>query len=240
MRGSILLLVALTACEPGPNSETLIDNLQIIAAVAEPAQVAPLEPFELNATVIDATDAGFDVLFWQCLGDECATINARVLDDEASATAVSPAPSPGWIMACAPGVCDLSDVPQRKLLDPLDWLQKLPQDGVSLVSWFPNVTEDTEDPLVNPVIEVAPDAEVVPEVAVEKSLVLDFVVPGAETAWGYTTGGGFRRPSEDIASTGEVSVEWFAPAKTGEEVLYVVFVNDLGGTVVWRGEASVR
>ena len=240
MRGLILVLVMLTACEPGPNVETLIDDLQIIAAVAEPAQVAPLEPFELKATVVDAKSTGFDVLFWQCIGDECAVIEPSVADDEATATVASPAPSPGWIMACAPGVCDLADVPQRKLLDPFGWLQGLPQDGVSLVSWFPNVTEDTVDPLVNPVIENAPDPEVLLEVAVEKSLVLDFVVPGALSAYGYTTGGGFSRPSEDIASTGEVSVEWFAPSKAGDEVLYVVFVDDAGGSVVWRSAVSVR
>ena len=44
MRGSILVIVALTACEPGPNSDTLIDNLQIIAA--EPQESKPAEPDE--------------------------------------------------------------------------------------------------------------------------------------------------------------------------------------------------
>ena len=66
------------------------------------------------------------------------------------------------------------------------------------------------------------------------------MVPGAETAWTYATAGGFRRPSEDIASDGAVTVQWYAPEAPGEVDLYVVFVDDRGGAVLWRETATVK
>ena len=91
----------------------------------------------------------------------------------------------------------------------------------------------------NPVIETAPEAELLTGVAPEAEVVLDFVVPGAETAWGYSTAGGFTMPSTDISSAGEAQVTWIAPVEyDGPVGVYVVFEDGLGGTAVWRTQAT--
>jgi hypothetical protein len=236
---ALIPLVVLSACEPGPNEETLVESLQIVAAVAEPPEVAPFEPYSLTATVVDPVGEGFEVLMWTCL-DDCESVRPDVDGTQAAAMVASVAPVPGWILACAPGLCDLDDPRQRDLKDPFGWLQSLPIEGVSLVSRLPRLTEETEDRHVNPLIEEEPSEAKLEDVGAESSVRLTFLVPGAETAWTYTTLGGFRRPSEDIASDGAVTVEWFAPKKPQTAALFVVFVDGLGGSVVWEGTATMK
>ena len=237
---ALLPILFLAGCEPGPNVETLVDSLQIVAAVAEPPEVAPMEPYSLTATVADPEEVGFEVLMWTCLEDLCESVLADVDGSAASATVVSVAPIPGWILACEPGLCDLDDARQRDLKDPFGWLQDLPLEGVSLVSRLPRLAEGTGERNENPVIEELPSVDKLDDVKPEDSVRLKFSVPGAETAWTYTTRGGFRRPSEDIASDGAVTVEWFAPKKSGPSELFVVFVDELGGSAVWEATATVR
>ena len=239
MRVLLIPWIVLAACEPGPNEETLVESLQIVAAVAEPPEVAPFEPYTLTATVVDPEQEGFEVLMWSCL-DDCESVRPDVDGTQALATVASVAPVPGWILACAPGVCDLDDPRERDLKDPFGWLQTLPIEGVSLVSRLPRLTEDTGERHVNPVIEEVPSEDKLQDVRSESSVRLNFSVPGAETAWTYTTLGGFRRPSEDIASDGAVTVEWFAPKKPDTADLFVVFVDALGGAVVWEGSATMK
>jgi len=235
-----LPLLVLFACEPGPNEETLVDSLQIVAAVAEPPEVAPAEPYEVAVTVVDPEATDFEVLVWSCLEDDCAAAPAVVDGSEAVTTVASVTPAPQWILACEPGLCDLENPRPQDLKDPFGWLAGLPIEGVSLVSRLPRLTETTGERHANPVIESEPDVGSLVDVRGEKAVKLHFVVPGAETAWTYTTRGGFRRPSEDVSSEGEVTVEWYAPNKAGESELFVVFVDDLGGSVVWQGTATVR
>ena len=236
----LLPLFLLVACEPGPNEETLVDSLQIVAATADPPEVAAFELYTLTATVVDPADEGFDVLMWTCVDDTCDAVMASVDGSAAAASLTSAAAIPGWIMACAPGVCDLQNPRPKDLRDPFSWLQDLPFDGVSLASWVPRITDGTADRHTNPLIEVEPDLEDLLDVRGEGSVKLDFTVPGAETAWTYTTRGGFRRPSEDVSEDGEVTVQWFAPKKSGDAELFVVFVDELGGSAVWQGAATVR
>jgi len=238
VRRCTALLLLLSACEPGPNVETLVDSLQVIAAVAEPPEVALFEPYELTVTTIDPDDEGFDVLVWSCVED-CEVVSPTRDAETSVATLVPVAPVPTWILACAPGVCDLESPPDRDLQDPFEWLQRLPQEGVSLASRWPRIVDQTGDRHQNPFIDSEPALERL-TVKAERSTRLEFVVPGAETAWTYATAGGFRRPSEDIASDGAVTVQWYAPEAPGEVDLYVVFVDDRGGAVLWRETATVK
>ncbi len=65
------LLVAI-GCT-GANLETLIDELRVVAMVAEPPEVAPGEPTELEIYVADPSGNGAAVFAWTCtnLGDGC-------------------------------------------------------------------------------------------------------------------------------------------------------------------------
>ena len=232
----------LVGCEEGPNPETLVDDVQVIAAVAEPLAVAPGEPWTLSTTVADPKDRGAEVLLWACLEDDCAVERVAPEDEVASLDLVSTIPIPMWILACDPGICDLDNPRPADLKDPFSWMQRLPLEGVSLSTRQVNILEQPEDPSPdNPVIELEPTDNQLRDAQKGDSRKLEFAVSGAQVAWGYSTAGGFASPSEDIAEDGTVTLTWFAPEKRGTVRLYVVFEDDeFGGTVVWRGEVAVR
>ncbi len=128
----ILPLVFLAACGAGPQEETLLSELRVIAVVAEPPEVAPGEATTLTLTVADPLAAGADVVVWTCapIGGVCLEATAHDLTDQvalaslqdqqvqvtlrpsallAGALAEAPdgVPLPLWILACEPGLCPL-------------------------------------------------------------------------------------------------------------------------------------
>ncbi len=132
MRAMPIALLALTACG-GPNEETLVDELRVLAMVAEPPEVAPGAAAAVDVVVADPEESGVDVLFWTCasLGEGClehaapglgATVAAPT-DGHVRVTRTAPVelagivgdgvtvlPIPMYALACAPGVCPLIDV----------------------------------------------------------------------------------------------------------------------------------
>lgn len=240
MRLLPLVVVALIACEDGPSPETLVDDVQVIAGVAEPLASAPGEPWMLTATVADPLERGAEVLVWSCVED-CVTVRASLQDERVVIPQVSVAPVPVWILACDPEICELDDPDPADLRDPVGWMQRLPLDGVSLATRQVLLTEEPpEDRPENPLLVAEPAIRRLDAVPAGGRRVLEFEVPGATTAWGYSTAGGFSRPSEDVAMDGRVELEWFAPEESGIVRLYVVFEDELGGTRVWRSDASVQ
>ena len=125
----------LIGCSEGPNPETLIDELRIVASVAEPPEVGAGESVLLATTVADPVGAGFEVLTWTCtrLGEGCseadlgdlaswATIDPVDKWDTATAErTISPAvgallsdelpelPVQVFALACEPGLCPVID-----------------------------------------------------------------------------------------------------------------------------------
>ena len=236
----MLALALLAGCEMGPNPETLVDDVQVIAGVAEPLAVAPGEPWTLTTTVADPLERGAEVLVWSCLEEECTTVRAELDDERSVIPWVSVAPVPLWILACDPGICDLDDPDPADLQDPTAWMQRLPIEGVSLALRQVMITEDPVDMRpTNPLLEKEPLLDKLSGVKRGDQRTLKFNVPGATTAWGYSTAGGFSRPSEDVASDGSVTLTWFAPEDPGDVRLYVVFEDAEGGTSVWREDATV-
>lgn len=71
MGGFVLWLLA-AGCS-GPNPETLIDELRVVAMVAEPPVVLPGEPATVEIFVADPQGEGAGVFAWTCtnLGDGC-------------------------------------------------------------------------------------------------------------------------------------------------------------------------
>ena len=67
-------ILLMFACVAGPGAETLIDDLRVVAIVAEPPEVAPGAASTLTATIADPLDQGVDLLMWTCtdLGDGCS------------------------------------------------------------------------------------------------------------------------------------------------------------------------
>lgn len=237
------MLVSLAACG-GPNPETLLYELRVVAAVAEPPEVAVGESYQLTATIADPLEEGGDWMIWSCLGEEgCLVEQGELGVDEPTATQLGVAPVPAWVMACAPGACDLVGATPAQLRDPETWMQELPLSGVTLASRFTRLTEaPPEERRSNPVITRSPDTDaVLPEtVSPEQEVRLGFDAPGAEAAFGLATGGGFTMVRYDVGDEGNTELVWVAPEESGSVTLYVVFDDEQGGTAVWEAVVEVR
>ena len=239
---TMLFLLLLGACQEGPNPETLVDDLLVIAAVADPPRVAEDAPWSLAVYVADPRNRGGPVLLWSCdMAGSCDTQLVSPEDEIASADMVGLGGPTLWLMACAPDICDLVDVAPADLLDPVQWMTRLPLDGVSLAAREVRLADPAEAaPATNPALTAEPEDGWSDTMAPGDSYDLAFSAPGAARAWGYSTAGGFRTPVEDIATDGSVELTWIAPETGAETRLYVVFEDDDGGTTVWRGDASIQ
>lgn len=219
-------MTLLVGCGDGPNPETLVDELRIVAAVAEPPEVAPGASFALTVTVARSDDA--DLLVWTC-GDTCVQARPQLVDEQATVEFLATT-DPIWMLACEG--CDL-EVGEARLRDPVGWLEDLPLEGVAAASRTVRVSDTPE--ARNPVIERAPEPDTLVGANPEAPTPLRFRVPGAETAFGSATDGGFGRPQFDIASDGTAVLEWYGPEDAGR--VYVVFEGIDGASAVWIGDA---
>lgn len=127
-----MLLPLLVACG-GPDEETLVDELRVMAVVAEPPELAPGASTTLTATVADPAGVDPDVLIWTCtsLGEGCleaalpggGATAGRLSDGQLSTPRTAPVelagvvgdgetvlPIPTWTLACAPGLCPVIDL----------------------------------------------------------------------------------------------------------------------------------
>lgn len=118
----------------GPVEETLVDELRVVAAIPDQAELGAGEAFTLTNTIVHPTDEDVDTLVWMCTptgspGSPC--LEALAGDGAWFATAagagrtssvemvVSPALSAGltdvpafvptWVLACEPGLCPIID-----------------------------------------------------------------------------------------------------------------------------------
>ena len=239
-KAGLSLLLALPACGMGPVDLTLIDDVRLVTAIAEPPEAAVDELVQLTAIVANPTSSAVDVLLWQCGPPElpCLTHHEVLQGDEVSSQFL-PA-FPVWVLACRDGLCgDLAAPSEDDLRDPYSWLQSLPIEGVAAGNKIVPLTElPPEERHQNPVIVESPDVPI-DGVAPEAPEELSFRVPGGTLASGLATAGGFDKVSTDVSSEGDVTVSWYAPSDPGSAKLYVVFDDAYGGTALWRAEATV-
>lgn len=68
------MLVLLMGCTMGPSVETLVDELRVLAVVADPPEAGPAETIALRTVTVDPDNAGYDTLSWTCTftGSDCA------------------------------------------------------------------------------------------------------------------------------------------------------------------------
>lgn len=128
-----LALLALAPGCGGANDETVVDELRVMAIVADPPEVAPGSVATVTATVADPTAVDADVMLWTCtnLGDGCleaavpgqGAVVGKPAAGQISTVAAAPAefaavvgdgttvlPVLVWALACAPGVCPIIDL----------------------------------------------------------------------------------------------------------------------------------
>jgi len=130
-----MLWLFTVGCTMGPSAETLIDELRVVAILAEPPEASPGEVVALTTVTADPESAGYDTLSWTCTftGEDCleasgfeggAWDGAAVFSDPDGPTdtvyAVPPQfsefvtdePVPlvqVWSLSCLPGLCPQID-----------------------------------------------------------------------------------------------------------------------------------
>lgn len=233
----------LSGCAAGPNDETLVDELRVMAVVAEPPEVAPGATTTITVTVADPDSTGATGATWICAGAGCPESPAEgpLPDGRLVTMRTAPlvpateaaVPLPLWALACAPGACPV-DL-DAFAADPFTGMEALPLVGTSLA--LGRVVLSTRaDPLVNPLIspefgEVEADAGA--------SIALAFSVAGGALAYGYATAGGFDA-TEYAVEDDAVVLTWYAPEEAGDATLYVIVNGEDGGSAVWVGTGRAR
>lgn len=128
-----LPLLGMIACMPGPSAQTLVDELRVIAVVAEPPEARPGEAIDAEVIVADPLAVGADVAIWLCtpsgqgacleqgsplqqrlaigrLEGDRLSAQLQVADAWGALAVDEPLPIPAWILACAPGLCPQLEV----------------------------------------------------------------------------------------------------------------------------------
>jgi len=251
----------LVACTGGANPETLVEELRILAIVAEPPEAAPGEQVTITTHIADPGGVGFDVGVWTCsgYGTECFEADAdrmmKQVDGEtqmdwtldvplesAALLVDEEAPISVWALACEPGLCPMLDdqtVSEDDLFNPTVQLEDLPMQGVSLGRRSLWVSQRASDERrQNPRIQAGFD-ETIPVVSGETAQ-LCFATDGiAEEAYGYATAGGFTETVVDVID-GVLELDYAASKESGAADVWVLVQSEDQGSVVWSGTLEVE
>jgi hypothetical protein len=70
---ALTLAAGLGACNSGPNEETLVDELRVLATLSDTPEAQPGERVDFDAFVVDPKSDGYDVMSWVCTttGEGC-------------------------------------------------------------------------------------------------------------------------------------------------------------------------
>ncbi len=206
-------MILLLACAVGPQETTRIDDLQVVAVLAEPPSAAPGELINLETLVADPLQTGFEQWQWTCVGEVCDPVGDALLVQQ-------PVPTQHWTLVCEPGLCDNPEVRS----DAGALLEELPRQGVSLgLRW----------------LQLAPLGHANPTITCEGDTALSCLIEGDFSEYSavhpYSTSGGFE---EELVEVGpgdtEVSLTWFPDEEEAEA--WVVLVDGQGGVGVWVSE----
>jgi len=263
------MLLVLLACTAGPDEETLVPELRVMALTADPPEAAPGTEVALAAWVADPDAVDPDVVLWTCLdlGDGCLELAApsfgvssgKLTDGVLSTTRVAPAelspivadgetvlPVPTFVLACAPGLCPLVDLVGAEPGTPeAEEAAALLADPFGMLESLPMEGVSLGFGTLDVSARATP--------AVNPSLAPAFdaaVAPAGEQVdlaftsdgaevWAYTTAGGFDMPVVE-PEEGTATHVWYAPEEPGAATLWAVALGAEGGATVWRGEASAQ
>ena len=234
-------------CMPGPQPETLVDDLVVIAAVPSAPEVGAGDVLGMDVHLGLPTDTPVDLLVWSCFPaseeaclEEGSEDRVVVVEDAQEVNSIErtvpfelagPLAAAGqelplfvWSMACESGLCPLiedaknGDVEEAILASPIDQMKDLPFDGVSLAARSVWLSSrPLEERRKNPVVE--PAFEAPEEVGLGESVTLDFqVADNDEVVEAY--GYSLTGGFGEVSARvfeGQVQLEWFAPEEPVEE-----------------------
>ena len=209
--------VLFIACVMGPQESTLVDDLQVVAVLAEPPEAGPGESIALETVIADPTEEGYDLWQWTCLGESCSNVEDTLFIPPTVPASEEPIPVFHWTLACRPGLCE--DI--EPTLDAPALLEDLPMEGVSLgLRWLGISTRER----VNPTVDCT--AEGVCQVDGDFS---EF-----SAVYPYSDVPGWETPLiELVPGDTEVELSW-----VGEEngTAWVGIVDGQGGVGLWTGD----
>lgn len=270
MNRLIPCLVLAVGCMPGPSEDTLVDELRVIGAIAEPPEVAPGETTAVDVVVADPLGSGAEVAVWLCTpaDDGCAEagsstqgrvavgsptdgrFRADLTVDPLWAAFAGPEPIPTsiWVLACEPGVCPLFDRLGGDALD--DEVEALLANPTEWVGDLPltGVSLAVKQLSVSTRDEAdRNDNPVLSVSAPEESTtgeewLLDVTVADSNGVAEIMglSTAGGFGLTAFEALDGQATMQWYAPDDPGEVQLYAVASDGLGGMAIWQGRAEVR
>ena len=163
-----------------------------------------------------------------------------------------------WVLACAPGQCDLltqalnGDVDVSRFSNPFDLMVSLPIEKTSLgfKTLYVSQEANEETRLRNPLISPKMNDSII--ISSEESTELQFDIelfqrdPDTASIYGYATVGGFDANSlvNNILETLvlEKSLNWYVSEEDskGDSELFVIVDDGLGGISYWLGNGKVE
>jgi hypothetical protein len=245
----------------GADPDTLIDELRVVAVVAEPPEAAPGESVTLTMHLSNPMDLTGSAGVWSCIGfdgqcleqDPGRIQRSDELTDTLSWTLAAPleaaalfedlgrVPVPIWALACDSGLCPLledDEVCEESLADPYEMMKDLPLAGVSLAYKSLWVSEnELETRAQNPIL--TPDFDASDALEAGETRTLCFSVSGEATdGYGYASAGGFSDVEFEVKD-GTVSLDYVAPDDAESVTLWVVVQSESGGSALWTSTLEV-
>lgn len=221
-------MLLLLACASGPQESTLVDDLQVVAVLAEPPEAGPGEFIALETVVADPKETGFDLFQWVCMGESCETVEDSLLISPGLGAIANEDPIPlfHWTLACEPGLCDPEPTADAQAL-----LQDLPREGVSLgLRWL---YVSTREGRINPTITCDEGADFTFNCAIEGDFSeFTAVYPYA------TTGGWDAAETEVVPGDTSIEVSWFPNDADDPADVWVVLVDGQGGVGLWSARVG--
>jgi hypothetical protein len=258
------VLLGSVACGLTVSDRSLIDDVAVLAIVAEPPESELGMRTDITAHIGDPYGETLDVMVWFCAvtTEGCLERVRGSIDEWVS---VGPAvdglyavslPSPladttVWTLACRQDACPIihmiagldpsepapEDVAQM-LADPASWLGTHPIDGVSIAARSLPMRDGPDKGNVNP--RVRPEFDGVVAAGVGTSSGYEFAITDGNgdpaVAYAYTTIGSFPDPSKSVQRS-QVKFDWLSSDVPGTGRAWVVIDDERGGVAVWRSDA---
>ncbi len=258
----ILLWLACAA----PSSDTLIDELRILAILTDVPEAVPGQTVASETVVFDPFE-DHQLLQWTCssfapgtcLEADSESWEGISLNEYYTEFMVPPelvlvadeSPKPflsRWALACEPNACPflddfsepLSDDLRDRLQDPMELLRDLPLEGVSLAVRSIDISTRS-NPRINPELVCEGPDQAAPAETVEYACEVSGEFDTGASIWGYTSGGAWIGDYVSL-STGDTEVLYsmLAPEEQGEIQLWLVIIDGAAGTSIWSGSLNVQ
>ncbi|MCP4809145.1 MAG: hypothetical protein GY913_12975 [Proteobacteria bacterium] len=259
------MILLMLACA-GPSEDTLIDELRVLAILAEAPEAAPGQTLAVETVVVDPFE-DHQLLQWTCtslapgtcLEADEETWEDLTVDEPVTDFTISPAlaavagdePLPlvsRWALACEPGACPFLDglsgsIPddlRADLQDPAELLRDLPLEGVSLAVQPVDVSTRT-DMAENPAVTCTGPSEAKPGETVDFECEVAGGFQEDAAIWGYTSAGAWIGASMPLAPDDtSATYSWVAPDAEQQVELWLVVTDGGRGTAVWSAPLDVR